>query len=254
MTQQENVGGEKASRECPNCHSERNWKDGTRDIVVSSVQRFVCRECGYRFSDNSYKVNLLNENRQLCAKLEAKKLEPATETKTVADDTPTREAKGKLVQYVIWAQKEGLAETTITRRYKLLNVLLNRGTNLLDSESVKEGISKQKSWNAKTKQLAVEAYTSFLRASGQAWKAPKYMQVRKLPFLPLEREIDELIAGCNPKTTTFLQLLKETGARLGEAWQLEWISFDFENKSVDITPEKAVTQENSKSAKSSSQC
>jgi integrase len=54
----------------------------------------------------------------------------------------------------------------------------------------------------------------------------------------LEREIDELIAGCNHKTATFLQLLKETGPRPGEAWQLEWIDFDFENKTVNITPEK----------------
>jgi integrase len=162
----------------------------------------------------------------------------ATETKTVADDTPTKEAKGRLVQYAVWAQKEGLAEATITRRYKLLNVLLKRGANILDPESVKEYISKQTSWNGKTKQLAVEAYSSFLQAFGQTWKAPKYMQVRKLPFLPIEREIDELIAGCNPKTATFLQFLKETGARLGEAWQMEWIAFDLENKTVDITPEK----------------
>ena len=68
------------------------------------------------------------------------------------------------------------------------------------------------------------------------------MQIRKLPFLPLEKDIDALISACNRKTATFLLLLKETGARFGEAWQLEWIDFDFENKSVNITPEKGSNQ------------
>jgi len=50
--------------------------------------------------------------------------------------------------------------------------------------------------------------------------SPHYKPIRKLKFIPLEQEIDELVTGCNPKTETFLRLLKETGARLGEAWQL----------------------------------
>ena len=40
------------------------------------------------------------------------------------------------------------------------------------------------------------------------------------------------------KTGTFAQLLKETGARRGEAWQLEWTDIDAENRTVRITPEK----------------
>jgi integrase len=43
---------------------------------------------------------------------------------------------------------------------------------------------------------------------------------------------------CNKKTATFLQLLKETGMRCGEAFMLQWTDFDFENKTVNITPEK----------------
>jgi integrase len=247
---------------CPVCglegrpHPEGPFsRDGIRYLTDDAkVQRFLCPRCDCRFSEDKVtkKIdfthtdktnNSLNtscaviNNSQICA-LGAKNLVTATEIKTVAGETPQPEAKGKLIQYEIWAQKEGLAEATITRRYKLLNVLLKRGTNLLDSESVKENIAKQNSWNNKTKQLAVEAYTSFLRSFGQTWNPPKYMQVRKLPFLPVEREIDDLIAGLNPKTATFARLEKETGARLGEAWGLEWIDFDFENKSVNLTPEK----------------
>jgi integrase len=67
---------------------------------------------------------------------------------------------------------------------------------------------------------------------------PKYTPIRKLPFIPTEQELNQLIAGCNKKTSTLLQLLKETGARCGEAWQLRWTDINFENKTVSITPEK----------------
>ena len=38
--------------------------------------------------------------------------------------------------------------------------------------------------------------------------------------------------------STFLQTLKETGMRSGEAWQLKWNDIDLESSTVRITPEK----------------
>lgn len=41
------------------------------------------------------------------------------------------------------------------------------------------------------------------------------MQVeKKIPFIPMEQEIDALIAGSNKKLAAFLQLLKETAISL----------------------------------------
>ncbi|MEM4982309.1 MAG: tyrosine-type recombinase/integrase [Candidatus Bathyarchaeia archaeon] len=59
-----------------------------------------------------------------------------------------------------------------------------------------------------------------------------------MPFVPLEREIDDLIAGCSRHIAAFLQLLKETGARASEAFALKWTDVDFEAKTVRITPSK----------------
>ncbi|HYB67364.1 MAG TPA: tyrosine-type recombinase/integrase, partial [Candidatus Acidoferrales bacterium] len=67
---------------------------------------------------------------------------------------------------------------------------------------------------------------------------PTYRRIQRLPFIPLETEIDALISGCGKKTATFLQLLKETGIRPGEAWNLRWIDADTERKCVNILPEK----------------
>jgi integrase len=42
----------------------------------------------------------------------------------------------------------------------------------------------------------------------------------------LEKEIDALIIGCGKKVAASLKLLKETGMRIGEAWQLRWTDID----------------------------
>ena len=60
----------------------------------------------------------------------------------------------------------------------------------------------------------------------------------KFPFIPTEQEIDLLIASCGKTTSTVLQMLKETGIRIGELTQLKWIDLDSERKTVNITPEK----------------
>jgi len=35
---------------CPYCGSQRAWKDGIRYTRFGEVQRYLCRDCGYRFS------------------------------------------------------------------------------------------------------------------------------------------------------------------------------------------------------------
>jgi integrase len=73
---------------------------------------------------------------------------------------------------------------------------------------------------------------------GGKWDPPKYKSIPKLPFVPKETEIDQLIAACSLKVGTFMQLLKETGARPGEIWNIDDDAFDFESNTVSIAPEK----------------
>ncbi len=55
----------------------------------------------------------------------------------------------------------------------------------------------------------------------------------------MEEEIDILIAGCGKKTASFLQLLKETAMRAGEANRLEWTNVDENNRIITLNdPEK----------------
>jgi integrase/recombinase XerD len=120
-----------------------------------------------------------------------------------------------------------------------LKTLSGRGANLLDPESVKGVIANQKNWSENTRALAINAYSKFLEINGGTWKPPKHRKVRTLPFIPLESELDQLISGANKKTATFLQLLKETAMRSGEAWGLKWTNINIKNRTLTLNkPEK----------------
>lgn len=71
------------------------------------------------------------------------------------------------------------------------------------------------------------------------WEKPRCKIVKKIPFIPTEEEIDELIAGCPTKVATFLQVLKETAMRSGEAKRLKWTDIDTQRKLITLNdPEK----------------
>jgi len=74
---------------------------------------------------------------------------------------------------------------------------------------------------------------------GGRWEQPHYKLTRKLPFIPTEEELDTLIASCGRKTAAFLQLLKETAMRAGEANKLKWVDVDLERRIITLNePEK----------------
>jgi integrase len=106
---------------------------------------------------------------------------------------------------------------------------------------VKETIAKK--WkNNNTKSIVIAAYSKFLEVHGDTWTPPKCKSVRKLPFIPLESEIDQGISGANRKMATFLQILKETGMRKGEALTLERTDIDCKNNIITLNePEKYGT-------------
>jgi integrase len=164
-------------------------------------------------------------------------LTTAIETKTIAGDNSISDAKGLIVQFSFWQLKQGYSEATIKGRVKLLNRLAHLGADFYNEDSVKGIIATQK-WKTSRKVNAVDAYDSLLKMLGRTWTPPIYKRIRTLPFIPTENEIDQLISATSCRISTYLQLLKETGMRCGEASQLKWTDIDLETRSVRITPEK----------------
>jgi integrase len=249
---------------CPQCGSNKLYKDGLRYLADgTTVQRWLCRECGYRFTNPNHKrrskwknppfnlnlQNCLNDNCQgnndpewrdstSLGRLVQTLATVEKEEKTKSGQAGATEASGKIVEFLWWLKKQGYAESTIKSRVKLMKRLVKLGANLFDPDSVKEIIAKQNTWNPGRKELAVEAYSSFLTMLGGTWNPPRYKRIPKLPFIPLESEIDQLIACFGSKMATLLQLLKETGIRLGEAVRIRWQDIDFQSGVIRITPEK----------------
>lgn len=261
---------------CPQCSSTNIICSGKRYNKQDIIQRYLCKNCYYRFSDPNNrqpkrnidnrdvfqhieKVHTLNLksadtitfSRQICAtqpsgaknlaaaiKEGEKRAAGATEQATKHPAT-TNLGISKVLEYAFALKKQGYATTTIEGRVKILKRLLNLGADLYNPESVKEAIAKNNCSEAR-KELMVEAYSNFLLFLGGRWEPPRYRRVEKIPFIPTEREIDDFIAGCSntKRLATYLQLLKETGIRSGEASKLKWTDIDFENAAVRVTPEK----------------
>jgi len=226
---------------CPECGSQRLYKDGFRYLKDGSqVQRWLCRDCGFRFSENSKSYNLSDRNLENDAHGELKLLmeaEKAIEKREAGATEQTANVKGKIIEFLWSLEKNGKSPTTIKNYRKFLNGLLRQGLNLLDPEEVKAYIAKAK-WNVSSKITAVRRFNVWFRWLKIPWEPPRYTPETVIPFIPTEAELDQLIAGVGKKTAVYLQLLKETGARPGEISKLTWSDIDFERCTVRIKPEK----------------
>ena len=227
---------------CPDCGSSRAWKDGFRRDSLIPVQRWLCRDCGSRFSDPVQTNKKENQHTSECRvrvsdneMINLATVETRTREKAAG---ATTDQKSLLFNFAWWMTREGYKESTIERRVRILKVLASRGADLLEPESVKDHIAMQKNWTSAGKEIAVTAYSSFLASHGKTWNPPFYKRVETLPYIPTESEIDELIAGCGGQISAFMQLMKETAMRSGETYQLQWKDIDLERGAVTVTPEK----------------
>ena len=246
---------------CPECSSTKTWKDGTRQTEHERIQRYVCRECGLRFSEtrldqskepkrvrNTHRMALnmsssLLSNRQICV-TQTKgtknlvKVEPQQKTALREGTAKDAEIKGKLFEFTWWMNKQGYSKASIRGYLSCLRTLWNRGANIHDPESIKETIAQQK-WSANRKRNAINSYSLFLKMQGLTWEKPRCKVTRKIPFIPTEEELDTLIAGSGKKNATFLRLLKETAMRSGEAKRILWTNIDSQRNIITLNdPEK----------------
>lgn len=161
-------------------------------------------------------------------------------TANVGQSEVKQYSKAILEPFCEYMRIENYSQETITRYAKMLQTLATRGTNLYDFESIKKAIANQK-WSNGTKQNANNACTLFLTFNKIKLdaKLPYYSREDKIVFIPLEAELDQLIAGSKHRLATFLQTLKETGARYGEIALLKWTDYNTESQTLAINnPEK----------------
>ena len=145
----------------------------------------------------------------------------------------TKDAKSLILEYAWQTRRRGLAPSTIKQRVYRLKKLVERGADLLEPETVTT-ILALNNWTDSNKKVFIVAYKNFVTTFNLQWTPPRTRVQRELPFIPTEREIDQLIAGCGRKTATFLQVLKETAARGCEAVKLRWTDIDEKTNTLRI--------------------
>ncbi|MEM1551633.1 MAG: tyrosine-type recombinase/integrase [Candidatus Bathyarchaeia archaeon] len=221
------------------------YKAGLRYLADgSTVQRYLCRSCGYRFSDSSKKVcnrllktngynNIFDAHGKKALVMEVKE----EMEKWAAGATNIPEASSNILAFAWHLKRLGRSEDTITRYVYDLRRLEKLGANLEDPQSVLDVIAKLSVSNIRKNQFA-KAYKQYAKFRGLTFEPPNYKPTKTLPFIPLESEIDQLIACCNHRMAALLQLLKETGMRVGEALNLKWIDLDVERRIVKVSSEK----------------
>ena len=148
------------------------------------------------------------------------------------------EVKGLIFDFLWHLKKQVYSEDTIRTYVGSIKCFLSRGADIYNPESVKR-IPARERWSNATRLIHISAYTALLGMLGRSWKKPICRTTQKIPFIPKEREIDDLIAGSRRKLSAFLQLLKETAIRSGEAVRLEWKDIDLEMRKIILNcPEK----------------
>jgi len=144
--------------------------------------------------------------------------------------------KSSIINYAWQLKKNGRAESTIETAIDRLKRLAKL-CDIQEPEQVKATLATLE-WQNNTKHTVAQIYNGYLKYLGKNWIKPKYTKEHGLPFIPTEKELDSLICSGTIKTTTLLQLLKETGARIGEIARTKWIDIDLERKTIHITAEK----------------
>jgi hypothetical protein len=242
---------------CPQCGSTGPfYRDGIRKTSHGDVQRWLCTRCSHRFSENNgsgHPYEALNRsariptNRQVCDDqerasgtglvLELAEVEPLKDGLAGATEQ-AGDIKAKILEYLWTLQKRGLKERTVEHYGERLRCLLSHGVDLRQPDEVKRFLATKDKWSERTKAITVASYDGFLKWLDVKWDPPIYKPAKTLPYVPTEELVDCVIARAGKRLAPFLQLLKETGCRRGEAVKIRWVDIDSKRGVVYITPEK----------------
>ena len=102
-------------------------------------------------------------------------------------------------------------DSTIESKVRRIKRLAKK-VNLWNVEEVKDVITLSP-WRNSYKELMEYAYCDWCEFQGFKHKPRSYYRKETLPYIPIGKDIDHLIAGINKKYAPLLQLLKESGWR-----------------------------------------
>jgi len=98
-----------------------------------------------------------------------------------------------IVNFLLHLKKKGYSESTLLGYSKILRHLA-KNMDLNEPEEVSEFIANKRVSEGR-KQLLVDDYATYCAWKRLHFDKPFYKRAKKLPFIPLEEEVDALISG-----------------------------------------------------------
>ncbi len=128
---------------------------------------------------------------------------------------------GDILNYGLFLKREGYRQATIESAVRSLKEIAKH-SDLLNPTAVKEYLATKQVSESRKERVTIYL-SGFYQFKQLEWTPPRYRRIEKIPFIPQESEVEQLISGMGKKTSCFLQLLRESGCRPGEAWNIRWI-------------------------------
>ena len=110
------------------------------------------------------------------------------------------------------------APTTIQSKQRIIKRLKKR-VNIWDTSEVEKYLINAEMTNGHKNSIGF-AYQDWCLWNGFEYTPLRFKRQDKLPYIPSESDIDQLIAGNGRKIASFLQFLKESACRPIEAWRI----------------------------------
>jgi len=127
--------------------------------------------------------------------------------------------------------KQGYPETTLRLTARRLRHL-SRFCDLDDPEAVKTHIAGMKVASSYKRNL-VTAYSYYAKVNTIQWIKPHYNPERRVPKVPTEEAIEQIIARATPKYATIFSILRDTGMMPIELHRTRLRDLDLENGAIN---------------------
>jgi integrase len=130
-----------------------------------------------------------------------------------ADPTTRGTGAGARIFRTLWELKKGgQSEDTLKAKGDRLRYLAKH-VDLDDPEEVKGFIANRASWSNAYRQGVAYAYDSYAKTNGLQWALPHFRIEDRLPRIPTEEKINQVIVRARGKYVLVFSILRDTGMR-----------------------------------------
>jgi integrase len=145
--------------------------------------------------------------------------------------------KARIFKTLWTLKKEGQSEDTLRAKGDRLRYLAKH-VDLDDPEAVKGYIASRSDWSNAYKQGVAYAYHSYVKANNLHWTLPHFRIEDKLPRIPTEERINQVIVRARGKYVLVFSILRDTGMRPIELERTRARDIDLERGTITVRTAK----------------